>query len=225
MQMTDTSTVIYNSNMKYKIQPGDILYIRVISFDENMNKLFNLEANTSTNIAINEANMFILGYLVNDTGYITLPVVGDILVKNLTIDESQATVKKNIDEYINDATVIVKLASFKITVLGEVKNPGNYVIYDNNLNLFEAIGKASDLTDYGNRTNVLVVRQTREGVKSYRASLLDKNILFSDFYYIQPNDIIYVEPVAKKAWRMNVSNITLTFSSITTLILVYNFLR
>lgn len=225
MQMTDSAAVVYNENVKYKIQPGDILYIKVITINENMNKLFNLEISSSSNVASNQANIFLQGYLVNDTGYVTLPVIGDVFVKNYTIEETQTVIKKSIDEFINDATVIVKLASFRITILGEVKSPGNYVIYDNGLNLFEAIGLASDLTDYGNRENILIVRQTREGTKSFRVSLLDKEILFSDYYYIHPNDIIYVEPVDKKAWRMNVPNITLLFSSITTLILVYNFLR
>ena len=222
--MTDTAAVVYNEKMKYRIQESDILYIRVITINENMNKLFNLESSTNYNYGYNEANMFLQGYLVNDTGYVTLPVVGEVYVKNQTIQEAQLTLKNQIDQYIKDATVIVKLTSFKITILGEVRSPGIYSIYDNGLNLFEALGRAGDLTDYGNRHNVLIVRQTREGTKSFRVSLLDKEILFSDFFYIHPNDVIYVEPVRTKAWKMNAPNISIILSSISTLVVLLNFM-
>jgi polysaccharide export outer membrane protein len=224
LQMSDTAAVVYNEHMQYKIQPGDILYIRVITINENMNKLFNLETSTNYNYGYNEANMFLQGYLVNDTGYVTLPVVGEVSVKNMAIQDAQLTIKKHIDEYIKDATVIVKLTSFKITILGEVHRPGIYMVYDNGINLFEALGKAGDLTDYGNRHNVLIVRQTREGTKSFRVSLLDKEILFSEFFYIHPNDVIYVEPVKTKAWKMNAPNISIILSSLTTMIVVLNFI-
>ena len=225
LQLSDTAAIVYNENIKYKIQPGDILYIRVTTINDNMNKLFNLESSTNYNYGYNEANMFLQGYLVNDTGYVTLPVVGEVHVKDMTIQDAQSEVKKRIDEYIKDATVVVKLTNFKITVLGEVKSPGSYMIYDNGINLFEALGRAGDLTDYGSRYNVLVVRQTREGTKSYRANLLNKDILFSEFFYIHPNDVIYVEPVKTKAWKLNSPNVSIILSSISTLILVINFLR
>ncbi len=224
MQMTDTAAIVYNEKMNYKIQPGDLLYIRVITINENMNKLFNIETSANSNFGYNEANMYFQGYQVNDTGYISLPVVGEVLVKNLTIPEAQLIIKKKIDEYIKDATVILKLASYEITVLGEVKSPGMYMIFDNGINLFEALGRAGDLTDYGNRHNVLIVRQTREGTKSFRVSLLDKEILFSDYFYIHPNDVIYVEPVKTKAWKMNAPNISIILSSISTLVVLLNFM-
>lgn len=224
MQMTDTAAVIYNEKVNYRIQPGDILYIRVITINDNMDKLFNIETSANSNYGYNEANMYFQGYQVNDTGYISLPVVGMIQVKNQTIPEAQLFIKKYIDEYIKDAIVIVKLASYKITVLGEVRNPGIYIIFDNGINLFEAIGKAGDLTDYGNRHNVLIVRQTREGTKSFRVSLLDKEILFSDYFYIHPNDVIYVEPVKTKAWKMNAPNISIILSSISTMVVLLNFI-
>lgn len=224
LQMSDTAAVVYNEHIQYKIQPGDILYIRVITINDNMNKLFNIESSTNYNYGYNEANMYLQGYLVNDTGYVSLPVVGEVYVRNLTIQDAQLTIKKHIAEYIKDATVIVKLTSYKITILGEVERPGIYMIYDNGINLFEAIGKAGDLTDYGNRHNVLIVRQTREGTKSFRVSLLDKEILFSEFFYIHPNDVIYIEPVKTKAWRMNAPNMSIILSSLTTMVVVLNFI-
>lgn len=225
LQMTDSAAVVYTDKMNYKIQPGDIMYVRIITINENMNKLFNLDYGSNYNYGYNEANMYLQGYLVNDTGYVTLPVVGEVLVKNLPIQDAQKEINKHVSEYIKDAIVIAKLTNYKVTVLGEVRNPGSFMVYDIGLNLLEAIGRAGDLTDYGSRDNILIVRQTREGTQSFRLSLLDKNILFSDYFYIHPNDVIYVEPVKTKAWKINSPNVSIILSSISTLILVINFLR
>lgn len=211
-------------NQEYLIQPGDVLYIKILSINESLNKLFNLDYNANTNYGYNEANMYIHGYLVNDSGNVTLPIVGDIKVNDKPIEQVQSVIQKNVSEYIKDATTIVKLTSFRITLIGEVAKPGVYYNYDKDLTIFDAIGKAGDLTDYGNRTNVLVVRQNLTGTQSFRLNLLDKSIIQSPCYYIHPNDVIYIEPLKTKAWRMNAPNVSIILSTVTTLVVFLNFI-
>jgi polysaccharide export outer membrane protein len=224
MVALDSASMHINENNKYKITSGDVLYVKVLSINENMNKLFNIESGTNVNYGYNEANMYINGYMISDSGYVCLPIIGNVQVEGNTIEEVQRILSEKVVEYIKDAIVIVKLTNFQVTILGEVGRPGVYTNYDKNLNLFEALGKAGDLTDYGNRSNLLIVRQTKTGSQSFRANLLDKAILTSEFFYLHPNDVIYVEPVRTKAWKMNTPNVSIILSSLTTMIVILNFI-
>ncbi len=184
----------------YKIRANDILYIKMMSLDENINALFDAATAGGTigTRFFTEDAMYFTGYSVSYDGFVDLPVVGNIAVLGKTIDEAKSAVRAKAAEYINDAVVLVKLANFKVTILGEVKAPGIYNYYNNQTTILEALGKAKDLTDYGNRTQVLVVRPTVDGSKSYRVNLQDKALLASPEYFIQPNDVIYVPPLKAK---------------------------
>ena len=109
--------------------------------------------------------------------------------------------------------------------MGEVRRPGSYYNYNDRLTIFEAIGNAGDITDYGNKKNVLIIRPTNEGEKFFRVDLTDVNILKSEAYYLLPNDVIYIEPVRYKSFRLNAPNISLILSSVTTLVIVLNYLN
>ena len=109
--------------------------------------------------------------------------------------------------------------------MGEVKSPGVKTNLKDNLTIFEGLGLAGDLTDYAQRTNVLLMRQTPDGVKSVRVNLQDKNLLFSEAYYLVPNDILVVEPRKGKLFSMNSPNISIYLSIITTTLLMINYLK
>ena len=206
-------TGIQAKEREYRIQVNDILYIQVQSINKDIMQVFNF--NVSTNIQSQyyaESSLYFQGFSVDDSGYVKPPVLGKCYVKDLTIKEAEKLIQLKADEYIKDATVTVKLANFKVTVLGEVKNPGLYYLYNNQANILEVIGKAGDLTDYGNRYNVLVIRQTKEGTKSFRVNLTDKNLVITDSYYVQPNDIIYVEPLKTKSFRLMTSDYALVIT-------------
>jgi polysaccharide export outer membrane protein len=152
-----------------------------------------------------------------------MPVLGKIEVVNKTLDEIQQLVQQRTLEYFKEVYVTVKYGGFKVTILGEVKRPGVYYFYNNKISILEALGESGDLTEYGNRQNVLLLRSSTNGLSTYRINLLDKGIIEKNYFYVQPNDIIYIEPVKTKAWRMNSANVSIILSSITTLILVINF--
>lgn len=210
----------------YKIQKEDILYVKVYSLNKEISDLIN-QTTVSTQQSgayQNELSMYIYGYTVDDSGYIELPILGKIYVYNKKIDEINSIIKEKAQNYINDPVVIVKLISYKYTVLGEVVRPGTYRNYSKQISILEAIGNAGDITDYGNRKNVIVIRATEKGNKVYYLDLTKKDILSSEAYYLLPNDIVYIPPVKNKVFRVNSSVYSMALSTISTIILILNFI-
>lgn len=183
----------------------------------------------TTNMFRGEESMFIYGYTVSDTGSISLPILGEIKVQGLTLSEVKSAIEIRAAEYLKDAVVNVRLLSFKFTVIGEVNRPGTYSNYNNQLTVLEAIGMGGDITDFGDRKRVLIVRPSKEGSYTYHINLQDKNLLQSEGYFLLPNDIVIVEPIKSKPFQLNLPTtsliITTSLSTITTLILLINFLN
>lgn len=206
----------------YKIQSGDIIFVHISSLNKDINEIFNSSDFVSSSY-INEISLYYKGYLVSDEGKIEMPVIGKIEVANKTLEEIQEIIQSKTMEYFKEVYVTVKYGGFKVTVLGEVKKPGVFYFFNNKITLLEALGQAGDLNEFGNREKILLLRTGAKGIESRRLNLLDKNIIKSPYFYIQPNDIIYVEPIKTKAWKMNSANVSIILSSISTLILVISF--
>lgn len=218
---------VYQVNKQnYLLQPDDILFIKILSINKEITEVFNLN-NPTTNSAqsFTPAGLYINSYSVNDSGNVELPILGKIYIQGKTLEDAKGLIQAKVDEFLTDATVIVKLVSYKITVLGEVVRPGTYNNYNQRINILEALGMAGDVTSYGNKKNVSIIRPTNEGTRTYKVDLTDRNLLSSENYYLLPNDIVYIEPLRNKAFRMNAPNISILLSSITTLVLVLNFLK
>jgi polysaccharide export outer membrane protein len=211
---------------EYLVQTRDIMYIKIYSLNEDMSSLINQTIGSyQQNLFQNETSLFINGYTVSDSGNIEIPVLGKVHVVGKTMDEATMAIKQRADKYLKDATVIVKLISFKVSVIGEVNRPGSYNNFNNQLTVLEAISMAGDITDYGNRKKILVLRPSADGTNSFRLDLTNSNILSSDGFFLLPNDIVYVEPIKNKTFRINMPTISLAFTSISTLILILNFLK
>jgi polysaccharide export outer membrane protein len=211
---------------EYKIQNRDILYVKIYSLNEEMSGLINQTMGaTNQNQFQNETSLFINGYTVSDSGYIEIPVLGRIQVAGKTMDEAIAAIRHRSDHYLKDATVIVKLISFKFSVIGEVNRPGTYTNYNSQLTVLEAISMAGDITDYGNRKKVHVLRPEATGTKSFELDLTNRKILTSDGFFLLPNDIIYVEPIRSKTFKINIPTISLFLTSVSTLILILNYIH
>ena len=141
------------------------------------------------------------------------------------MEEIISLIRQRSNQFLKDATVVVKLVSFKVSVIGEVNRPGSYNNYNSQLTVLEVISLAGDITDYGNRKSVLVLRPVTGGTKSFRLDLTDRQILTSDGFYLLPNDIVYVEPIKSKTFRINIPTISLFLTSVSTLILVLNYIN
>lgn len=215
----------------YRVQYQDILYVNFFTMNPEMNELLN-PASGSTNRAYlfrEESTAYIYGYTVSDSGMISLPIIGEIKVYGLSLEQVKRSIEERAATYLKDAVINVRLLSFKYTVVGEVNRPGTYNNFNNQLTVLEAIGMAGDITDYGNRKRVLVVRPTKEGTYTFRINLQDKNLLQSEGYFLLPNDIVIVEPIKSKPFQLNIPTtsliITTTLSTISTLILLINFIN
>jgi len=226
-QQNDTTRSYQNQRLSdYKIQPYDNLYIRVFSLDEKSYLFFNKQ-NTLTNnytMAYNDLALYLDSYSVSDSGFIDFPMIGKIFVKDLRIDQVKNTIQTLINEYLKDVTVTVKLVSFNISVLGEVRLPGTHIVYKDKINIFEAISLAGDLNDFANRQKVALIRQTKEGSRVIYLNLNSIDILRSQYYYLKPNDILYIAPLGIKRWGTETFPWTLIMTALSTItLLIYYF--
>jgi len=211
---------------EYLLQTRDIMYVKICSLNEEMSNLINQTIGSyQQNLFQNETSLFINGYSVSDSGYIEIPILGRILVAGKTLDEAITSIHQRADQFLKDATVIVKLISFKVSVIGEVSRPGTYNNYNSQLTVLEAISLAGDITDYGNRKKVHVLRPESNGTRSFQLDLTNRNILTSDGYFLLPNDIVYIEPIRSKSFRINIPTLSLVLTSVSTLILVLNYIN
>jgi polysaccharide export outer membrane protein len=211
---------------EYRIQTRDILYIRVYTLNQEISNLINQTSGASQqNLFQNEPNLYINGYTVNDSGTIEIPVLGAIVVADKTVDQAIGAIRERAGVFLKDATVIVKLVSFKFSVLGEVARPGTYSNFNNQLTVLEAISMAGDITDFGNRMQVLVLRPTKSGTKTFRLDLTKIELLKSEGFFLLPNDIVYIEPIKSKMLKINLPTVSLFLTGVSTLILILNFLN
>jgi polysaccharide biosynthesis/export protein len=225
----DTSTYFeVNKTGDYKIQPKDNLYIRIMSLDEKTNQLFNSMTTSNNSVGggvYQDAGIYLSSYAVSDEGYIEFPILGKVFIKELTVEQTKNLLQQLVDEYIKEAVVIVKMVNFKITILGEAKNPGSITIYQNKINIFEAISMAGDLTDFANRNKVTLVRQVKGGSKTYYLDLTSSKLLSSEFYYMSPNDILYISPLRVKQYGFTTFPYALVFSAITLILTLLTFFQ
>jgi len=211
--LNDTTFMLANKNFEPLIQKGDILYVGVTSSDPASAAIFNTVNAIVIQNGINAfANNTVPGILVNSDGLIDLPKIGTITVAGKTTKVLSTEIKEKVLPYLKDPLVTVRLMNNRITVLGEVSRPGTINIPNERITLLEGLGWAGDLTPYGNRMNVLVIRDSSGLQKVQRLNLNDNSVFNSPFFYLQPNDVVYVEP--GKSRSIASSNLPLLLPSI-----------
>ncbi len=189
---------VNDRSIDYKLQPGDNLYIHVINtIDERSAASINGDIRGYLS---SDANIYLQTTTVDEDGCVEMPLVGKIQVKNLTVDEAKDRLQKAINTYINGSMLVVKLASFNLTLLGEVTKPGMYKVYQSQINLFEAVSMAGNMTNFAKKKAVKIIRQTDNGSEIITVDMGKADILSSPYYYLKPNDIVYVEPLKIKQW-------------------------
>ena len=200
------------------IQANDLLNIYVESETPEATLQFNQETNKiafANNTVINPGASAVTGYLVNQNGEITFPVLGKIHVEGLTHAQLEDTLEKRLvsEGHILDATVTVKLMNFKVCVLGDVARPGMIEASGERMTIFEALSMVGDLTIYAQRTNVTVIREENGNRTIGELDLTSKDVFTSPYYYLHQNDVIYVEPNKKRKRDASRDNITMTYIS------------
>ncbi len=179
-----------------RIQPDDLLEIGVYAEDPVAVAPFTLEgvgARTKE-----ENNVTGNNYLVDQQGDISFPNLGKIHLAGLSIEQARDSFKLKIGRYIKEPIVNVRWLNFKFTVLGEVARPATYTLPERSVTVLEAVGLAGDLTNYGNRENILIIRE-QDGTREFgRINLRDRAVFSSPYFYLKQNDVIYVEPLKQK---------------------------
>lgn len=182
------------------IENNDLLQITVspsgaTEADLKLVQPFNLPMSPAPNMmGTVTAQQQLQAYLVDNEGNIEFPVLGTLKVAGLSRQDLKKTLENRISEYVNDPIINIRINNFKISVLGEVKMPGQYKIQDERITLPEALALAGDLTIYGRRNNVLLIRESKGIKESVYIDLTDSNVINSPYYYLQQNDVVYVEP-------------------------------
>ena len=192
-----------------RLQSGDLLDIKVTAFDEFAVRPFNLHSmnqvsNPEEGQAGQAAQTAPQGYLIDNEGNLFFPVLGRIYVKGMTMAQLRADLESRLLTYLSDPLVSIRQLNFNITVLGEVKKPGQYTSASDKVTLLQALGMAGDMTDYGDRTKVKLVRNEDGTDQTITIDFTDKNITSSPYYYLQQNDVLYVEPDLIKRKSANV---------------------
>ncbi len=201
------------------IRPGDELYIRTTSADEE-STIFSSRGQAG---AVYDPSL--LSYTVSEDGTIRLPYIGNIQLSNLTLEEAADSIEVNLSQYLFIPSVFIRFINTKVTVLGEVNSPGVYRFNYKNINILQAIGYANDITEFGNRRNVLIIREEGARKTKQHINLLSDDLLESEWYLIKSNDIIYVEPLKRKKWGMSTVPYNLILSVISTGIVLMTFIN
>jgi polysaccharide export outer membrane protein len=207
------------------IKPGDELYIRVSSFDETTYNFFGTQAEGRAMNFPNELAISLISYSVDDSGSIYFPVLNKVHLGGQTIEEANETLRALLAEYFRQPNVIVSFVLKKIAVLGEVRMPGYYTYTNSRISIFQALGLAGDITVLGDKNTVLVIREninTKKVTKNY-LNLSDNNLFESEFYYLEPNDVLYVAPARARQWTISSVPFELVLTSLSTLILLLNY--
>lgn len=230
LQNTNKYTEEIKNKVEPEIQPDDQLSITVSSLNPESNILFNSGVMPSasgaatggtTNGRPND------GYLVDKDGFINFPVLGKIQLAGLTKEQATTKMTAEITKNIKNPIVNIRFLNFRITVIGEVNRPSTFLVPSERVNILEAIGLAGDLTTYGKRENILIIREQKGVRTATRVNLASRAILNSPDFYLQQNDVVYVEPAKIKALQGSSSTfyLSLATASVSILSLLVVFLR
>lgn len=215
-------------NDEYKVQLNDNLYVSVISPNSEMNELYNPAVvgnnRNITNVWQNLEGQFVQGYLVEPDGTITLPSMGKIAVVGLTVREAENKIKAKAQEYLKDVTAKVRLLNYKVTVIGEVTKPGVYYNYNHEYTVFDAISNAGGITNAAKLEKVLVLRRTKTGSQTYTLNMNSISALSSPAYFLEPNDVVMIQPSKYKNVQLRLPIYTAALSTITAIVFYLNYL-
>ena len=204
MEMSSETTSIEYQNertLDYKLQPGDNLFIKAISIiDAQNSQALNGGDQRSGTYMSSDASIYLNSYTVNKEGFIDYPLTGMVDVKNLTVEQAKERLQDSLSKYVKETVLMVKLSNFDLTILGEVVRPGKYKVYQSEIGLFEALALAGNFTNFAKTETVKIVRRTDDGSEIVTVDVGKADILSSPYYYLKPNDIIYVEPLKFKQW-------------------------
>ena len=215
-----SDTTYYPLRQPYPLQPGDLLSIKFSGPDPVALAPFGTDNTAQSNAQASNTQLFVQGYSISDSGFVQVPVLGKIQAGGRTVAQVDQEVQQMLNQFVKNAVSKVRMVSFKISVLGEVRNPNTLYVYNDKLTILEALGYAGDLTDAANRQRIKLIRSRFGKVNVYTIDITSKRLLGSDLFYLQPNDVLYVEPIGAKTDRLNLPTLSILLSAATTVLVL-----
>ena len=208
---------------EYKVQPGDVLSIKLESLTKQDYNFFSQDISKSAQQNIQSANAALFGELVDEGGEIEFPVLGKVKVGGMSSAEIEKTIGRLMDDYIENPIVKVKILNFRFTMLGEVNEEKTVSTFNTKVSLLEAIGLAGGLGDLADRSKIKIIRSDGNELKTVYVNLLDEDLLESPYYYVSQNDVIVVPALKQRPYRKYFrDNTALILSTLTTTLLILN---
>ena len=206
----------------YRLQAGDLLSVQISTVTEQQHDFFNKEENSNSQLMIQ--NPYLYGYLIKNDGFLNLPSFGLIKAEGFTLSELENIIKQIAVSYFEQPVVKLNIINFTVSILGEVSSPGAYTIVDPEKNILYALSLAGDITRFGNRKKVKIIRNENEFNRVFYIDLTTAEVLNNTDFILQPNDIIYVAPMRKQFYVFNnITNIvSMGLSAITLYLLINN---
>ena len=196
------SPILTLASKPYRLQTNDVLSITIKANDPKLVTIFS--PTNQGEAGKSESGLYFDGFTVDDHGNIRIPVLGEINVNGFTVEEIRTKIENQLlADYFNKEAnifVTVKLAGFKYTINGEIGSTGTKTLFQDHLNIMQAIANSGDITITGNRKAVTIIRQLPSGIEMHDIDLTDINVMQSPYYYLQPNDYIYIKPLKQKTW-------------------------
>jgi polysaccharide export outer membrane protein len=215
----DVSKVKLNTN-EYRLQVGDLISVQISTVTEQQHDFFNKEQNSNSQLMMQ--NPYLYGYLVKDGGFLDLPSLGKIKAEGFTLRELENIIRQISVSYFDQPIVKLNIINFEVSVLGAVNNPGIHKVVNPEANVLYALSLASDMTEFGNRKKVKIIRNDNEVNRVFYIDLTDVKTLNNPNFILHPNDVIYVAPLNKRFYAFtNLPNlISMSISAITLYLLI-----
>ncbi len=214
---SDTQMIFHGEPADIRIRPGDEIYVRISSADEQP------IANAGDVQRINDPRLS--SYPVTDEGNIRLPHLGLVKVSGLTLEDAAAKIEAELGDYLYLPSVFMRFINTRVTVLGEVNQPGVYMFDYKSINILQAVGYAGDITEFGNRRKVLIIREDGGKREKQYVDVTKGNMMESEWYNLKSGDIIFIEPLGRKKWGMATVPYNLILTMISTGLFVYTFIQ
>lgn len=214
-------TISTDSIYKVKIYPGDILSINIFTINT---EAYPYLSAPNDRFSTDNRSAYEKGFIVNDSGAVKLPLVGNVEMNGLTISEATSLLEKKFKIFIEDPIVTLKKLNFKVTVLGEVNRPGTYTIANEKVSLPEILGMAGDLSQFADRKKLRIIREENGVRNDFFVDLTNAQSLNSSSYYLHPDDVLYVQPLPRRAFQNISPSVTLFTSVLTTAVIVLTFI-
>jgi len=221
---TEKAVMVETQKRVYKLQTFDIVGIQIRDVAGKTTDMLSAQQGGNNAMFPNEYTMYLSSYPIDEVGEIHFPTLGAIHIAGLTINEIREKIAKMASEYYTAPIVSVRLVSFRISILGQVRSPGRYLIGSEQANILEALALAGDLEEFASR-KVKLIRYNGKYEEVIIIDLTDGNLLSSPYYYLQPNDKIIVNPMRAKIRRDNLALLGTTFTAISTIILLLSYIN